>query len=78
MKMLNNENIGIVGTYKISASDYIKKHNPCLIGNNKLGSWYEHPLYGDESPVLLETPDNKIHKTIWWEMPDIDSTGNPY
>ncbi len=45
----------ILKTYKLSPAEYIEKYDPSYIGRNIHGDWYEHPLYGDESPLILIT-----------------------
>ena len=62
MTITNNENLScnngmqyeIHKTYKLPAAEYIAKHNPTYIGSNILGRYFEHPIYGDESGLLLE------------------------
>jgi len=53
--------------YRISGSDWITKHDPSLIGSNKHGDWYEHPIYGDESPLMLVTKAGVLYRSIWWD-----------
>ena len=51
--------------YKFSGRDWITKHDPSLIGSNKHGDWYEHPIYGDESPLMLVTKAGVLYRSIW-------------
>jgi hypothetical protein len=69
----------IVGTYKISATSYLDKHQPDRIAINEIGHWFEHPLYGDESGLLLIFPfDDQIHLTDWHEVPTAAEVGLNY
>ena len=76
--VIDTDKIGTSGTYKITASDYVSKYDPSYVGRNEAGVWYEHPVFGDESPLLVATEDNKIHQRIWWEVPDINDEGELY
>ena len=73
-----NDQLGIIRTYKLTASEYIAKHDPCYLGRNEVGVWYEHPLFGDEAGLLVATVDNKIHGTIWEDVPAVASNGDLY
>ena len=55
-------------TYKLTAAEYIAKHNPTYIGSNILGRYFEHPIYGEESGLLLENNGN-MHLTFECEVP---------
>ena len=49
-------------TYKLPANEYIAKYNPTQIGRNGFGTYYEHPQFGDEVPLLfVPNWENKIH-----------------
>lgn len=43
---------------------------PTFIGTVSGYDFYEHPEMGDESPLLVVTPDGKVHKTYEWELPE--------
>ena len=43
---------------------------PTLIGRVAGHAFYEHPTYGDESPLIMITPDGKVKKSDHWELPD--------
>ena len=65
--------IGIIRTYKLKASDYLHKHTPTVMGVTHIGTWYEHPIYGDESGMLVvPTGSNKIYLTYWRDIPTDD------
>lgn len=44
--------------------------SPEHIGSVAGYDFYEHPTYGDESPLMMITPDGKIKCSDFWEMPD--------
>ena len=68
-----------IGTYKLTASEYIAKHDPTRIGINEIGTWYEHPVYGDEAGLLLViTGDHQIHQTYFMDVPEVSPDGELY
>ena len=65
-----------IKTYKLTATEYIAKHNPTEIGGNAFGTYYEHPLYGDESPLLVVPNwENKIHVSHDRDIPSEEEMG---
>ena len=74
-----NETYGIVKTFKLTAKEYIGKHDPTYTGINPIGNWYEHPIYGDEIGLLVVLRGtNQIHQTIWEDVPQQDINGDLY
>ena len=70
------DNIGTVKIYKLPADEFLAKHDPCRIGHNTVGWWYEHPIYGDEAGLLvLPTGTNKVHLTDWVDVPTDEDVG---
>ena len=47
-----------------------KEHNPTYIGTMAGHKYYEDPIYGDEAPLKVITPEGELKTSIWWEMPD--------
>ena len=43
---------------------------PTHIGTVSGYDFYEHPTKGDESPLMVITPDGKVHATYEWELPE--------
>ena len=44
--------------------------NPHLFATVKGFKFYEHPLYGDESPLMMMKPDGElIEFSDWFEVP---------
>ena len=73
---MDNDSVGIIGTYKLTAREYIAKHGPTLIGATAVGRWYEHPTLGDEAGLLVViTGTARIHRTGWSDVPDDDALG---
>ena len=64
-------------TFKIDAQEYKEKYDPTSVGRNMLGTWYEHPLYGDEAGLLLEH-DGRMHKTFEEDVPSDEELGFPH
>ena len=58
---------GIIGTSKLSPADYRAKHTPSYIGTNIHGKWYEHPIHGDEAPLILIT-ETHVYLTDSFEI----------
>jgi hypothetical protein len=42
---------------------------PYYIGTVAGHTFYEHPTYGDESPLVMVTPDGKVKVSAFWDMP---------
>ena len=62
--------IGITKTFRTSAREYVAKYEPTRIGINEIGTWYEHPIYGDEAGLLVvPTGSQAISSTCWMEIP---------
>tara|TARA_R100000742_G_C4261904_1_gene79709 strand:- start:208 stop:414 length:207 start_codon:yes stop_codon:yes gene_type:complete len=58
---------------KKSREERIFNLNPSLIGTVKGFKFYEHPLYGDEEPLMVVTPDKEfLEFTEFYELPTID------
>lgn len=55
----------------VLAKSFLAKQ-PTLIGVVAGISFYEHPFYGDESPLICITRNGKVKKTDFWELPTID------
>jgi hypothetical protein len=46
--------------------------NPTMIGV-VAGHWFfEHPTMGDESPLVVITPDGKKRLSDFWELPSVE------
>ena len=43
--------------------------NPTLLGSVSGIHFYEHPVYGDESPLVAKLPDGTVGLTCHWEVP---------
>ena len=63
-------------TYKMTSGDFIAKHDPTYVGRNMLGRYFEHPIFGDESGLLLEHAD-KMHLTFECDVPTDEELGFP-
>lgn len=50
----------------------MKSHNPTLIGCVGGYRFYEHPLFGDEAPLLAENEDGAWGNTHHFEPPSVD------
>jgi hypothetical protein len=73
---MDNDSVGIIGTYKLTARDYLTKWRPTLIGATAVGRWYEHPTRGDEVGLLVViTGTDRIHATAWRDVPTDDELG---
>lgn len=51
------------------ATAFIAK-NPTLICTVHGVDLYEHPSFGDESPLYAITKDGRLKRTEYWETPD--------
>tara|TARA_R110002020_G_scaffold434819_1_gene644992 strand:- start:9 stop:242 length:234 start_codon:yes stop_codon:yes gene_type:complete len=75
--MANNlyiKHLDCFSKYKLSATEYKKKHNPIRVGKNAIGDWYEHPIFGDETGLLLVPEDTDvIYKTDERDVPPIEA-----
>lgn len=49
----------------------VMSHNPTLIGIVAGVRFYEHPIQGDESPLIADT-GTEIGLTDFWELPTLD------
>lgn len=49
----------------------IRGQTPTLIGNVKGIRFYEHPIYGDSLPLIIEKND-EWYLTEFWELPEPD------
>jgi hypothetical protein len=48
------------------------KNKPVLLGT-VAGHWfYEHPTKGDESPLVVITPNGKAILSTFWEVPSME------
>ena len=59
--------IDTIKTYKINGKDFIAKYDPTYIRGNVHGEWYEHPIFGDESPLVLIS-NNVVYLTSSYEV----------
>lgn len=59
--------IDTIKTYKINGKDFIAKFDPTRIAGNVHGVWYEHPIFGDESPLVL-IANNVVYLTSSYEV----------
>ena len=50
--------------------------NPTLIGRVLGHAFYESPTYGDEAPLLVVTPEGKLKRTGFWELPSAEELSN--
>jgi len=50
------------------AKAFLEK-KPYLIGTVAGHTFYEHPTYGDESPLVMITPEGKVKVSAFWDMP---------
>lgn len=48
----------------------VMAHNPTHIGTVGNVRFYEHPIHGDESPLIAETK-TEFGLTDFWELPEI-------
>jgi len=68
--MSNNTFSDILKTYKLSPTEFIKKYElgkASYMGTNIHGTWYEHPIYGDEAPLILITKTH-VYQTGSYEI----------
>lgn len=35
--------------------------------------YYEHPAYGDESPLICILADGRLKRSAYWDMPSFDA-----
>jgi hypothetical protein len=49
----------------------LQRHNPTFLKEVCGVSFYEHPLLGDEYPVIAVMPDGQIMDD-WWDIPTED------
>ncbi len=55
-----------------SFNNVVLNHNPVLIGVLLGVKYYEHPLFGDESPLITIDYENKTyHITDFYDMPSL-------
>ena len=47
-------------------------NDPTLIGIVAGHYFYEHPTMGDESPLIVITPDGKKRTSDFWELPTVE------
>jgi hypothetical protein len=50
------------------AKAFMTKH-PALIGVVLGFRFYEHPSKGDESPLVMITPEGKVKLSDYWDVP---------
>ena len=74
--VIPGKHIQIIGTYKLTAREYVAKHQPTLIGATAVGRWYAHPTLGAEVGLLVViTGTNRIHATGHMDVPTDDELG---
>ena len=56
--------------YRKLNKEKVMARNPELIGVVAGIRFYEHPAYGDESPLIADT-GTEFGLTDFWELPDI-------
>lgn len=61
----------MTATLSDKARTFLAK-KPTLIGCVAGHRFYEHPTYGDESPLIMITPDGKVKRSDHWELPAIE------
>lgn len=44
--------------------------DPKLLAITAGARWYEHPLQGDEVPLVAILPDGRVFGTTFWDVPD--------
>jgi hypothetical protein len=49
--------------------------NPTAIGTVAGHKFYEHPTLGDESPLIVITPDGNVQVSDFWELPTREELG---
>lgn len=47
-------------------------HNPTMLGRVNGVDLYEHPIHGDEWPLVAITADGRVKVTAHWEVPAAD------
>jgi hypothetical protein len=50
--------------------------NPTLIGRVLDHSFYEDPQHGDEAPMIMITPEGKLKRTEFWDLPSAEELFN--
>ncbi len=45
--------------------------NPTLIGSVLGHYFYEHPVHGDESPLVMIKPNGDLLVSDWYELPTL-------
>lgn len=45
---------------------------PALMGQVAGVYFYEHPVHGDESPMMMITREGKLKTSCWFEMPSYE------
>ena len=54
-----------------SARKFINR-GPTMIGIVRAVRFYEHPIEGDESPLVAIFPNGTIRRSPFWDMPDFE------
>lgn len=52
------------------AAEAFMSRKPTFIGRVNGIDLYEHPVYGDESPLVAMTAEGLVKRTSNWELPD--------
>lgn len=56
---------------KTEAAIKFLEKGPTFIGRVLDTDYYEHPEYGDESPLVEVTKDGRVRHSEFWELPAI-------
>lgn len=54
------------------AAEKFLNRNPTFIGTVNGTDLYEHPIYGDENPLIAITADGRCLSTGNWELPSAE------
>jgi hypothetical protein len=69
MSKLSND--CIIKKYGATMSTKIDNFNPTHIGTVSGIRFFEHPMYGDDSQMIVKQ-DGNWNLTVFWEPPDFD------
>lgn len=67
----------MTATLSDNARAFLAK-SPALIANVLGYRFFEHPELGDESPLVVITPDGKKKRSPFWEAPDMHEVMSEY
>jgi hypothetical protein len=69
MKTLAKSDLEVGGMFRTEKARNFLAKNPTKIGVVLGFHFYEHPTEGDESPLVVVTPDGKVKLSDYWEIP---------